>query len=153
MYNYTYIYIYIYIYVYLLFKWIFNRNMHSLLTVDNREKFSIHVVCPLASSLKSDSGFPASWIKVGNSIVRSEKSKMVGKREEKQCSITRPTAFEDGAVNYISNLYLLPASKTSDCIGALLSSSFLLLHMSLQILCRSSLLSENRLWIFFQNRR
>ena len=72
--------------------------------------------------------------------------------EEKQHSITRPIAFADSkaSVNYTSN-YLLPTLKMLNCIGALLSSSFLLLNMTLQILCRLSLRSENRLWIFFQN--
>ena len=53
-----------------------------------------------------------------------------------------------GVITYI---YFPAALKTLNCIGALLKSSFLLLNMSLQILCRLSSRSGNRLWIFFEN--
>ena len=79
------------------------------------------------------SGGPASPIKIGNSIVRSEESEMVGNRTSRsqkgrknsvQRSITKPTAFAD----------LMPSLKTLNCIGPLISSSFLVLNMFLQIL-------------------
>ena len=87
--------------------------------------------------------------KVRNSIVRSEESKMVGnrssrskKRQEKQRSIIKPTAFADSKASGQPGLTQQGLPEHSFHVIASfqidLLSSFLLLNMSLQVLFQLS---------------